>query len=48
MTDPKERTRTGDGGSSDGDTQPDDAGATGTRGDMDEPDRESEPDSESG
>ena len=34
MSDPKERLeRTGSGGSSDGDTQPDDTGATGTLGD---------------
>jgi hypothetical protein len=35
MTDPKEqRERNGSGGSSDGDTQPDDTGATGERGDL--------------
>ena len=34
MTDPKEKAeRTGSGGSSDGDTQPDDTGATGALGD---------------
>jgi hypothetical protein len=34
VSDPKEETeRTGAGGSSDGDTQPDDTGATGTTGD---------------
>ena len=36
MSDPKEHAeRTGSGGSSDGDTQPDDTGATGTLGDHD-------------
>ncbi|MEY2463343.1 MAG: hypothetical protein QOH64_1481 [Acidimicrobiaceae bacterium] len=35
MTDPKEHVeRTGSGGSSDGDEQPDDTGATGKRGDL--------------
>jgi hypothetical protein len=34
VSDPRERVeRTGSGGSSDGDTQPDDTGATGTLGD---------------
>ena len=41
MADPKQETeRTGWGGSSDGDTQPDDAGATGTLADSDKVDRD--------
>ena len=36
MSDPQEpRQESGRGGSSDGDTQPDDTGATGERGDLD-------------
>ena len=38
MSDPKkEAQRTGSGGSSDGDTQPEDTGATGTLGDTEHP-----------
>jgi len=35
MSDPHEADRTGSGGSSDADEQPDDTGATGTTGDHD-------------